>query len=44
VTPCPPPGATLIAEETTIVTVLESQNPVEIAWVKAALEEGGIDF
>jgi len=24
--------------------VLESQNPVEIAWAKAALEEAGIDF
>lgn len=39
-----PPGAALIAVETTIVTVPESQNPVEIAWAKAALEEAGIDF
>jgi len=34
----------VVVVDTTIVTVLESQNPVEIAWAKAALEEAGIDY
>jgi hypothetical protein len=34
----------LVPVELEIVTVLESQDPVEIAWAKAALDEAGIDF
>jgi hypothetical protein len=30
--------------ELDIVTVLESQDPVEVAWAKAALDEAGILF